>query len=110
MPMKMKLDERPDVAFIQLLSAQFGLGLANDVVDQLVDQLEAFRAERARDLAAARAQWDRDTAELRAQQHEMRKQLVEMEVLRRELAMAKEELAVVRALAQWPAHERASLQ
>jgi hypothetical protein len=107
---KMKLDERPDVAFIQLLSAQFGLGIANDVVDQLCDQLEAFRAERARDLAAMRAQWERDTAELRAQQHDMRLQLVELEALRQELAMAKAELAVVRALAAWPAHERASLQ
>jgi hypothetical protein len=106
----MMLDDRPDVRFIQLLAQQFGLSIANDAVDQLVEQLEAFRAQRERDLAALRAEFDRDNAELRAQQADMRAQLLEMEALRSELAMAKAELAVVRALAEWPAHERASLQ
>jgi hypothetical protein len=44
-----------------------------------------------------RAEFDRDTAELRAQ-------LLEMDALCRELAITKAELQVVRALAQWPAH------
>ena len=50
-----------------------------------------------------RARFDRDTADLRAQ-------LLEMDALRRELAMAKAELAVVRALAEWQPSDRVALQ
>jgi hypothetical protein len=104
------LRHHADVRFAQTLAHQFGLSTASDCVDQLVDQLAAFRREREEQLAALRAEFDRDAAELRAQQAELRAQLLEMDALRRELAMAKAELAVVRALAEWPAHERASLQ
>jgi hypothetical protein len=104
------LRHHADVRFAQTLAHQFGLSTAHECVEQLVEQFAAFRRERAQQFAALRAEFDRDTAELRAQQIEMRAQLIEMEELRRKLATAKAELAVVRALAAWPAHERASLQ
>ena len=62
----LKLADRRDLRFAQLLGAQFGFGAASDVIDQLADQLSAFRREREQQLAELQARYDEQIAALQA--------------------------------------------
>ena len=61
------LSRRADVRFMQMLAAQLGLSASAEVIDQLVDQLQVARAERAEAIAKFKAEFDREIAELRAE-------------------------------------------
>jgi hypothetical protein len=77
---------------MQLLAAQLGLSASAEVIDQLVDQLQAARAERAEALARFKEEFDR-----------------EVDALRAELAQTRAEMEVLRLLTAWP-QERATMQ
>ena len=92
----LRLADRRDLRFAQLLGAQFGFGAASDAIDQLANQLGAFRRERDEALAKLQDEFDRLAAELRAEFE------AEVAALRAELERTKAELEVVRLLSRWP--------
>jgi hypothetical protein len=87
-----RLDRRADVRFMQILAAKLGFSVGAEVIDQLVDQLQAARAERAEAIAKLKEELDR-----------------EVEALRAELAETRALLEVTQLLSRWP-QDHATLQ
>jgi hypothetical protein len=80
----LKLADRRDLRFAQLLGAQFGFGAASDVIDQLATQLSAFRLEREQLIAELQARFDEQIATLRAHfAHEVDALQAELQASRR---------------------------
>ena len=63
----LRLADRRDLRFAQLLGAQFGFGAGSDCIDQLATQLSEFRREREEQIAALKAEFDRVVEALRAE-------------------------------------------
>jgi ABC-type phosphate transport system auxiliary subunit len=88
----LKLADRRDVRFAQLLGAQFGFGAASDVIDQLATQLSEFRLEREQQINELQARYDEQIAALKAELDR------DLEALRGELAETRALIEALRAL------------
>ena len=96
----LKLADRRDLRFAQLLGAQFGFGAASDVIDQLADQLSAFRREREEQLAELQARYDEQIAALQADFNR------EVDALRAELQASRRAYVELKTLSElWPGEQ-----